>query len=118
METMKWDHEGYAVYYEVEQPDGRIIHKDGFKGSDGKDVPLVYRKPDKEYMHPTYLYHGSVIGLAHLENREDGVYAYCKFFEEGFDKQIVGMNVYAYLYNHNGKEIYDAVIKAVILQAE
>lgn len=115
---MKWDHEGYAVYYEVEQPDGRIIHKDGFKGSDGEYVPLVYRKRDKVYMQPSYLDPDSVIGVAHLENREDGVYAYCKFFEEGFDKHIDGMNVYAYLYNHNNKEIFDGVIKAVILQAE
>lgn len=115
---MKWDYEGYAIRYGVEQPDGRIVIKGAFDGSDGKTVPLVYRKPDKEYMHPTYLYHGSVIGLAHLENREDGVYAYCKFFEGGFDKQIVGINVYAYLYNHNGKEIFDGIVKAVILQVK
>lgn len=118
METMKWDHEGYAVYYEVEQPDGRIIHKDGFKGSDGKDVPLVYCKPDKEYMRPSYLYPENVIGFAHLENREDGVYAYCEFHDDGFNKHISGMNVYAYLYNHNPKEIFNAVILAVYVQAE
>lgn len=115
---MNWDHEGYAVYYEVEQPDGRIIHKDGFKGSDGEYVPLVYRKADKEYLHPSYLDPDSVVGLAKLENREDGVYAYCKFFETGFEKNVEGWCVYSYLYNHNPKEIFDGVVKAVILQVK
>lgn len=115
---MGWNHEGYAVYYEVEQPDGRIIHKDGFKGSDGEYVPLVYRKADKEYLRPAYLDPDSVVGLAKLENREDGVYAYCEFFEAGFNKHISGMHIYAYLYNHNVKEVFDGVVKAVYLQAE
>lgn len=115
---MNYDHEGYAVYYEVEQPDGRIIHKDGFKGSDSDYVPLVYRKADKEYLRPSYLDTDSIVGLAKLENREDGVYAYCEFFEPGFEKDIEGLHVYTYIYNHNGKEIFDGIIKAVILQAK
>lgn len=69
MET--YDFEGWATKANLKCSDGRTILKDAFKDNDGKKVPLVWNHQ-----------HGSVdnvLGHALLENRDEGVYAYCKF---------------------------------------
>jgi len=48
-----------------------MIRKDAFKENDGQTVPLVW-----QHMHNDP---GNILGHALLENRDDGVYAYCKF---------------------------------------
>lgn len=62
---------GYATRNDLRCSDGRTILKDAFKSQDGQSVPLVW---NHDHSDPT-----AVLGHALLENREDGVYAYCTF---------------------------------------
>lgn len=62
---------GWATKANVKCSDGRTILPDAFKGNDGQVVPLVWNHDHNSV--------DSVLGHALLENRGDGVYAYCKF---------------------------------------
>lgn len=66
-----YDFSGYATKNDLKCKDGRIIRKDAFKDNDGMKVPLVWQHGHKDP--------ANVLGHALLENREDGVYTYCKF---------------------------------------
>ena len=68
---MDYDFSGWATRNNIECSDGRTIMKDAFKGNDGQKVPLVW---NHQHDDPN-----EVLGHALLENRDDGVYAYCKF---------------------------------------
>lgn len=68
---MEYDFSGWATRNNIECSDGRTIMKDAFKQNDGQKVPLVW---NHQHNDPN-----EVLGHALLENREDGVYAYCKF---------------------------------------
>lgn len=68
---MDYDFSGWATRNNIECSDGRIIIKDAFKDNDGQKVPLVW---NHQHDDPN-----EVLGHALLENRDDGVYAYCKF---------------------------------------
>lgn len=67
----KFDFGGYATKVDLQCSDGRIIRKGAFKHNDGETVPLVWQH---NYSNPE-----NVLGHALLEEREDGVYAYCTF---------------------------------------
>jgi hypothetical protein len=71
MSKSKYDFGGYATKNGLKCTDGRVILKDAFKDNDGQTVPLVWQHQHNE---PS-----NVLGHALLENREDGVYAYCIF---------------------------------------
>ena len=66
-----YDFGGWATRNNIKCSDGKMIMKDAFKDNDGQKVPLVW---NHQHNDP-----GEVLGHALLENREDGVYAYCKF---------------------------------------
>lgn len=66
---MKYDFSGWATRANLKCSDGRIIMRDAFKQNDGQKVPLVW---NHQHDDPN-----EVLGHALLENREDGVYAYC-----------------------------------------
>lgn len=66
---MKYDFSGWATKNNIQCSDGRTILKDAFKDNDGKEVPLVWNHEHNDML--------NVLGHALLENREDGVYAYC-----------------------------------------
>jgi len=68
---MDYDFSGWATRNNIKCSDGRTIMKDAFKQNDGQKVPLVW---NHQHDDPA-----EVLGHAILENREDGVYAYCKF---------------------------------------
>ena len=68
---MKCDFSGYATRNEMLCTDGRTIKQDAFKHNDGQTVPLVW---SHNHSAPD-----NILGHAVLENREDGVYAYCTF---------------------------------------
>lgn len=68
---MEYDFSGWATRNNIKCSDGRTIMKDAFKGNDGQKVPLVW---NHQHDDPS-----EVLGHALLENREEGVYAYCKF---------------------------------------
>ena len=67
----KFDFSGWATRANLLCSDGRIIRKDAFKHCDGLTVPLVWNHRHNDP--------NEVLGHALLENREDGVYAYCTF---------------------------------------
>ena len=66
-----FDFSGWATKANLKCSDGRTIMKGAFKHMDGQKVPLcwghVHNDPEK------------VLGHALLEDREEGVYAHCKF---------------------------------------
>lgn len=67
----KYDFAGWATRNNLKCSDGRTILKDAFKDNDGQTVPLVW---NHQHNGPF-----NVLGHALLENRADGVYAYCTF---------------------------------------
>ena len=71
MKTKKFDFGGWATRNNLKCSDGRTILKDAFKDNDGQTVPLVW---NHQHNGPD-----NVLGHALLENRKDGVYAYCTF---------------------------------------
>lgn len=68
---MEYDFSGWATRNNIKCSDGRTILKDAFKENDGQKVPLVW---NHQHDDPN-----EVLGHALLENRAEGVYAYCKF---------------------------------------
>ena len=66
-----YDFGGWATRNNIKCSDGRTILKDAFKQNDGQKVPLVWNRHHND---PS-----EVLGHALLENRAEGVYAYCKF---------------------------------------
>jgi len=68
---VNYDFSGWATRNNIECSDGRTIMKDAFKDNDGQKVPLVW---NHQHDDPN-----EVLGHALLENRDEGVYAYCKF---------------------------------------
>ena len=68
---MDYDFSGWATRNNIECSDGRTIMRDAFKDNDGQKVPLVW---NHQHNDPN-----EVLGHAMLQNRDEGVYAYCKF---------------------------------------
>lgn len=66
-----FDFSGWATRNDLLCSDGRTIRKDAFKHNDGDTVPLVW---NHQHAEPE-----NVLGHALLENRDEGVYAYCTF---------------------------------------
>lgn len=69
----EFDFSGWATRANIRCSDGRTILKDAFKHNDGQKVPLVWNHKHDDP--------NEVLGHALLENRDEGVYAYCKFNE-------------------------------------
>ena len=67
----KFDFSGWATKNDLLCGDGRIIRRNAFIDCDGQTVPLVW---NHQHNDPD-----NVLGHALLENRNDGVYAYCTF---------------------------------------
>lgn len=65
----KFDFGGWATKNDILCSDGRTIRKNAFQHQDGQRVPLVW-----QHMHNST---SNVLGHAVLENRPEGVYAYC-----------------------------------------
>ena len=113
---MKFDFSGYATKNDLRCSDGRVIKKDAFKDNEGTRVPLVW-----QHLHNDPK---NVIGHAMLENREDGVYAYCKFnsTEDGETakqlvehKDINALSIHANQLVQKGSEVLHGVIREVSL---
>lgn len=66
-----FDFSGWATKNDMLCQDGRTIRSGAFREQNGAKVPLVWNHGHKD---PT-----NVLGHAILENRAEGVYAYCKF---------------------------------------
>ena len=67
----QYDFSGWATRNNLKCSDGRVIMQDAFKDDDGQRRPLVWMHQHNDPM--------NVLGHAILQNRKEGVYAYCKF---------------------------------------
>lgn len=113
---MKFDFSGYATKNDLVCSDGRTIKKDAFKDNEGTKVPLVW-----QHLHNDPK---NVIGHAMLENREDGVYAYCKLnnTEAGQTaktlvehKDVNSLSIHANKLVQKGSSVLHGVIREVSL---
>lgn len=111
-----YDFAGWATKVDLLCSDGRIIRKDAFKAQDGQQVPLVWNHQHNE---PT-----NVLGHAILENRDEGVYAYCTFndTESGQEaKKLVehgdvnSLSIWANKLKQDGPNVVHGVIREVSL---
>ena len=68
---MEYDFSGWATKNNLRCSDGLTIMQNAFQDNDGKTVPLIWNHSHNE---PS-----NVLGHAVLENRNEGVYAYCTF---------------------------------------
>ena len=66
-----YDFSGWATRANLRCSDGRTIMKDAFKDQDNNIVPLVWMHQHNDP--------NNVLGHALLKNKDEGVYAYCKF---------------------------------------
>jgi HK97 family phage prohead protease len=82
---MEYDFGGWATRNNIKCSDGRTIMKDAFIENDGQKVPLVW---NHQHDDPS-----EVLGHALLENREEGVYAYCKFNDTESGRQAKALVV-------------------------
>lgn len=113
---MKFDFSGYATKNNLKCADGRTIQKDAFKENDGQIVPLVWQHLHNEP--------ANVLGHAILENREDGVYAYCVFNDSAPAQNakeavkhgdISSLSIYANGLIQKGQAVIHGVIREVSL---
>ena len=111
-----YDFSGYATRNNLRCSDGRTIRKDAFKECDGKKVPLVWNHQHDSSSH--------VLGHAILENRDDGVYAYCSFndTEKGQDAKLLvehgdidKLSIYANRLKQRRGDVLHGVIREVSL---
>lgn len=112
----KFDFSGYATRNDLVCGDGRIIRKNAFVDNDGKEVPLVWNHKHSDLR--------EVLGHALLENRDDGVYAYCSFndTENGrLAKQLVqhgdirSLSIYADQLKQLGDDVVHGMIRELSL---
>lgn len=113
---MKYDFGGYATRNDLTCTDGRVIRRDAFKAQDGETVPLVWNHNSSD---PS-----NVLGFAHLENRDNGVYAYCEFNsnESGQTaKELVrhgdvrSLSIFANQLKQTGQDVVHGIIREVSL---
>ena len=112
----KFDFSGWATKANLKCSDGRTILKDAFKHNDGQTVPLVW---NHQHNNPD-----EVLGHALLENRDEGVYAYCKFndTESGQTAKLLvehgdvnQLSIYANQLQQKGNMVLHGAIKEVSL---
>ena len=113
---MKYDFSGWATRANLKCSDGRTIMRDAFKQNDGQKVPLVW---NHQHDDPN-----EVLGHALLENREDGVYAYCSLNDTEAGKtaklliqhgDISALSIYANQLKQNMSNVVHGNIREVSL---
>lgn len=113
---MKYDFGGWATRNDLQCADGRVIKKDAFKGQNGQTVPLVW-------MH-NHADPANVLGLAHLENRDEGVYAFCEFNDTESGKtarelvkhgDVQSLSIFANQLKQAGHDVVHGIIREVSL---
>lgn len=113
---MKYDFGGWATRNDLECADGRVIKKDAFKAQNGQNVPLVWMHGHSD---PT-----NVLGFAHLENRDEGVYAYCQFNDTESGRtarelvkhgDVQSLSIFANQLKQAGSDVLHGIIREVSL---
>ena len=114
MKKNSYDFSGWATKNDLLCADGRTIRRNAFKDDDGRTVPLVWQHDHND---PT-----RVIGHAVLENRDEGVYAYCSFNNSDMGqhvKELVrhqdvnSLSIYANKLKQSGGDVLHGVIREV-----
>lgn len=112
----KFDFSGWATKAGLRCSDGRTILRDAFKDNDGQTVPLVWNHRHNDP--------NEVLGHALLENRDEGVYAYCKFndTESGQTAKLLvqhgdinALSIYANQLKQQGSNVIHGAIREVSL---
>ena len=112
----KYDFSGWATKNDLECSDGRIIRKDAFKHNDGQTVPLVW---NHDHTDPY-----RIVGHALLENRSEGVYAYCSLNDTDLGQtaktyikhgDITQLSIYANQLKQQGPNVMHGTIREVSL---
>ena len=112
----KYDFSGWATKNNLKCSDGRTILKDAFKHNDGQTVPLVWNHQHNDPL--------NVLGHALLENRENGVYAYCTFNDTEAGKNakmlvqhgdVTALSIYANQLKQQGGNVQHGTIREVSL---
>lgn len=112
----KYDFSGWATKNNLQCSDGRIIRKDAFKHNDGVTVPLVWNHDHQDPYR--------VIGHALLENRDEGVYAFCSLNDTDLGKtakvyvqhgDIRYLSIYANKLKQQGPNVMHGDIREVSL---
>lgn len=112
----KFDFSGWATRNDLKCSDGRTIRRDAFKDNNGQTVPLVWNHQHNDSM--------NVLGHALLENRDQGVYAYCTFndTESGQNAKLLvehgdvtALSIYANQLKQQGGNVLHGAIREVSL---
>lgn len=112
----KYDFSGWATRANMKCSDGRTIMKNAFIDCDGAEVPLVWNHQHNEV--------DNVLGHALLENRDEGVYAYCTFNDSDSGKMgrelvkhgdVKQLSIYANKLKQDGANVIHGAIREVSL---
>ena len=111
-----YDFAGWATKNDILCSDGRTIRHGAFSGDHGKTVPLVWNHRHDDA--------NEVLGHALLEERPEGIYAYCSFngTERGQNAKelvqhgdIVALSIFANQLKQRGGDVLHGAIKEVSL---
>ena len=111
-----YDFSGWATRNNLRCSDGRTIRKNAFIDDDGATVPLVW---NHQHNDPS-----NVLGHALLENRDDGVYAYCTLNDTPTGQNVREMvkhgdvsalSIYANQLKQKGGDVIHGAIREVSL---
>lgn len=111
-----YDFSGWATRCNVKCSDGRTIMKDAFVDNDKTTVPLVWQHNHTDA--------DNVLGHALLENRAEGVYAYCSLNSTPEGKRakelvehgdICSLSIYANQLKQTGGNVIHGLIREVSL---
>jgi HK97 family phage prohead protease len=112
----KYDFAGWATKNDIKCSDGRTIRHGAFSADNGKRVPLVWNHRHDDVT--------EVLGHALLEERPEGMYAYCSFngTERGQAAKetvqhgdIVALSIYANQLKQKAGDVIHGAIKEVSL---
>lgn len=112
----KYDFSGWATKANLLCSDGRVIRQNAFEECDGMKVPLVW---NHQHNNPD-----EVLGHALLENRDEGVYAYCSFNDTNAGQNakllvqhgdVNQLSIYANKLKQQGCNVIHGVIREVSL---
>lgn len=112
----KYDFSGWATRNDIRCSDGRTIRRGAFAEQDGTTVPLVWNHNHADA--------DNVLGHAILENRDQGVYAYCFFnnTKQGNNAKelvthgdICSLSIFANQLKQNGGDVIHGAIREVSL---
>ena len=116
MSRKSYDFGGWATVNDLKCSDGRTIKQNAFADDDGATVPLIWNHKHGEVSH--------VLGHAMLENRDEGVYAYCSFndSEAGRNAKLLvkhgdikSLSIYANQLKQIGGDVIHGAIREVSL---